>query len=155
MSSVANHFGVSPDTVRKWLRQGCPGKVGSGGRNGKYDLKEIDNWCKTNGRGPYYDDQRGETSQTKAELELRKLEIECRQKEFKLKKEQGEYIRKDAVLSEFMEQNANIRSRLEAMPAELAASYPPEMRVDMIADTRHKIGLILKELEERADGRVL
>ena len=62
----------------------------------------------------------------------------------------AELVRKDAVLPAVMQQYAQVRSRLEALPEELAGSYPPEIRVDLISDSKHKIQLALRELETQA-----
>ncbi len=68
---IAAHYGVSTETVRRWIRQGCPAKrLGRAKRGGNFrlDLEAVESWhdkldmtCVT-----CYDDKH-ENKNTKAE----------------------------------------------------------------------------------------
>lgn len=44
VDDVAEHFGVSPRTVWRWLKRGCPHKRPGGG-GPRFNLAEVNEWA--------------------------------------------------------------------------------------------------------------
>lgn len=143
MAEVASFFGISSTTIySSWKVRGMPGS------DGAYDLGEIARWYVK-----WQPKQGGDSGgdKTKTELECEKLEIENERRRLKLEMERGKLVLREATILEQEHVNHRIRSRLEAIPEELAASLPPELRADYLGDAKQKISLVLRELESYAD----
>ncbi len=119
------------------------------GEKGAWDLSEIAKWRlarvphrKAAAAGDGSDDD------SKTALECEKLRIDNEHRALKLAKARGALVERDAVAVAISQMFHRVRSRLEALPDELASSWPPEIRADSLADSREKVALALKDLEE-------
>lgn len=151
-SQVAEFFGVTPTLVnRDWAHQGMPGS------RGNYPLDEIAQW--RDGRlretlrpGPSQEDK---DLQERLEIaQVEKAEFDAKLQELKLRSARGELVNRDAAKAEVEEMFHRVRARLEQIPQEVAGTVPPELRADVIADWRHKVSLVLKEMEGWGDGEL-
>lgn len=149
MPEVAEFFGVSPTAVqRDWRRQGMPGE------NGRYPLNEIAKWKIQRERDqnrPKISDEQKSLRERLDEAEVLKAEFDARLKELKVAEAEGRLIDKETAIAEIEEMFHRVRARLEQIPQELGTTIPPEIRADLIADMRHKLQLVLREMEGWAD----
>jgi len=139
LGSVQRFFGISRPTVKEWKNQGMPSAHGS------YDLREIFKWWLSSGK---FRHAAAAVMQKKgSSLDDEKLAIEIELKRLKLQREAGELVSRVAALATVESMFHRIRARLEAIPDELGASLPVNTRAVFIDDTKTKIRLILREME--------
>jgi hypothetical protein len=81
------------------------------------------------------------------ELEKEKLALGNARLALKLEQESGALVERKAVWAGVTQVFHRIRSRLQAIPAEIGSSVPPDQRAQIIATWKEKIVLILSELE--------
>lgn len=144
---IAAFFGIALKEFHKWVADGCPGRT----RGGTYDLWWIFRWrlqdlaTKAAGRTGAPKDA------SKAEQERIKLIIANQKGLLELQQMQGELVSRKDAISHFEQMANRIRQRLEAIPAELVAGVPQEIRADLLADANHKVRLVLTEIASWSD----
>lgn len=149
MAQVAEFFGVSPTAVqRDWRRRGMPGS------ERHYPLDEIARWkiAQERERLTRPDPEQDDLAERLELAEVLKAEADAKLKEYKVAEAEGRLIDKAEAIAEMEEMFNRVRARLEQIPQELGTTIPPEIRADLIADMKHKIQLVLRELEAWADG---
>ena len=121
------------------------------GERGHWPLDEIARW-----RIQYERERKSsrqidpEQQDLKSRLELAevlKAEADASLKELKLQLESGELVNREEAIATMEEMFHRVRARMESIPQELGTTFPPEMRSDLIADLRHKVRLVLREME--------
>ena len=132
---VADFFSVSRQTVFEWKNKGMP-TLDDG-----YDLKEVLKW-----RDAWAAKQNSEIETDIEREEYLKMKAERQTKQAKLAGYVGKVIEKSIVITLLSSFAAVVRSRLQAIPGELAASIPPEFRHDLMIELEQKISLILTEM---------
>lgn len=135
---IAELYGVAVKTVDNWSTEGMPG---SGTTR---DLGEVVRWRRAR-------DKHGDGDVSKAELEKEKLRIANEHAELKLREARGELISRPGAEASFTALINSVRSRLEAMPEELASGLPGDQRADFVADAKNKVRLVCKEMESWAE----
>lgn len=141
-------LGVNRKTIHEWRSKSTFPRPTVTGKTEKWDVLDVFYWVfVTHLRHLGEGGGNLPAAARKAELECVKLEQENERRQIKLEAERGKYVLRDAIYAEIESMFHRIRSRLEAVPDELASTVPPELRPDYLADARHKMGLVLKELE--------
>lgn len=139
---MGEFFGVNRRTVAEWAARGMPG----GDR--LYPLDEIARWLRatiwTNTAPPAGEDG----GDSKDALEREKLQLENEARRLKLRKTAGELVSRSAAIAQVEQLFALLRARWEALPEELGAAAPPDVRADLIADWRSRIDLMHRDLEK-------
>ena len=111
-------FGVSTNTIKTWLRKGCPAdKPGTNGRAWVLNLTDMIRW--QNDQTRIRAESKGREDDVE-EARRRKLVAEAELSEIQVKKERGEVI--DIELSGKMLDKvlANVTAKLLAMPHKVA-----------------------------------
>jgi hypothetical protein len=138
-AEVAKVLGVGERQVAQYLADGCPGEQGA------YSLPEIIAWCKSHAWKPRR--AAAINSDDAAELELRQLQVKVERETLKLRTEAGELINRDSVLAAVEQIFVRVKNRVEAIPEELAAQLPANIRVEQLSAWKQKLALVLKEME--------
>ena len=112
------------------------------GAEGAWPLNLIAQWriAKAERRGLAAGDENSQA------LLREKMRIDIERKQLELDEQKGLLGRKDEMLADVTEAFATVRTRLEAIPGEMASSLPPEIRDATLADWRGRIRVTLKEL---------
>ncbi len=132
--AVARLFNVRLETVIAWEKtRGMPVRS-----DGHYDLYDIMRW--------YEERQSVKKGGSHNTLAKEKLQLEIATKRLKLQKEAGELVSRAAAESKIETMFALVRTRLQAIPDELAATVPAKLRAQFVADCGHKIQLILRAM---------
>jgi phage terminase Nu1 subunit (DNA packaging protein) len=142
LAGVQRFFNCSHQTSKEWRNQGMPVRD-----DGKYDLKAIFDWWLSKGKWRHTSHGKEAIAKARAPLEEQKLEVEVDHKRLKLARDKGELVERELAHATVEEMFHRVRTRLEAIPEELAASMPPEIRAAMVDDARSKIRLILRQME--------
>jgi phage terminase Nu1 subunit (DNA packaging protein) len=142
LTAVARFFSVARPTVTEWRNSGMPVRD-----DGRYDLSMIFHWWKDSEKGTR---TKGTSSKPPASLETQKLEIEIAHKRLKLQMDAGELVNRELAYSTIESMFHRVRTRLEAIPEELSSSLPPDIRATYIEDSKQKIRLVLREMENWA-----
>ena len=110
---MAGILGISPTTLDRYVQAGCPFlEKGSGRREYRFNTAEVIRWVLARGATPaggQTDDTRRRYNQAAAEL-----------KEFQLAQKRGSMIRVEDAAAIIEDELANVRSRLLAMPHNVA-----------------------------------
>ena len=135
-----------------WRGKGCPGKCQHG-----YPVTAVIQWAKDHvwrngpGMNPVdHGDADADPMSLKSRYdiaEVLKMEFEAELKRLKVAKEKGLLVDRESVKAFVEEMFHRVRARLEQIPQEVATTVPPEIRADVMADFKHKISLVLRELE--------
>lgn len=146
---VVGLFGIARSTFDQWLANGLPGKV-EGGWDLLWIIRHLQQErakARMNRTGGVTgDDDPG--SRTRGELEKEKLEIQNRALMLELRKKQEELIEVAAVESEVRSMITAVRQRLQAIPGELAAMLPTELRAEFVDDAAHHMENVCREMSE-------
>lgn len=124
------------------------------GDNGCYPLDEIARWKIEQERARLRPTVSDEDQSLRERLELAevlKAEFDADLKRMKVAEAEDRLIDKETAIAEIEEMFHRIRARLEQIPQELGTTIPPEIRADLIADMRHKVSLVLREMEGWAE----
>ncbi len=149
LTEAASFFGVGKETLRTWISRGCPASVGGAGERGEYDLGAMLKWCRTNiwtARQSHETGDGGDGDESKAALVREKLRVEIEQRQLSLARARGALVDREAAKAEVRRLFACVRARFEAVPGEMATAVPPDLRADVLADWKHRVRLVLKEL---------
>lgn len=144
LAEVADFFGLASQTVREWRG----GSNAMPGAEGKWDLREITQWkiAKLNKHsGP-------EDEASERELKRQREAIRIEDARLDLAKKKGELIDRNEALADLSEACGEIATRLQALPAEMAASEAADVRDVKLAEWKEKINLTLKSLERIGHG---
>lgn len=141
LAEVATAFGVHEATVRTWRMEGLPGT------EGLWHLPTIIQWriAKAERRSGVPEDESERASRRKSAA------IKASRDEIKLQLETGKLVERDAVEAKLLSMFSVIRARLQALPGEIAASVPAEVRGQVMEESSAKVIQALKELAKRAD----
>ncbi|MHB8953342.1 MAG: hypothetical protein ACYC4U_10270 [Pirellulaceae bacterium] len=141
LSDVARLFGVSGNTAKEWKNvRGMPVEP-----DGSFDLVAIHAWWRDR-QAPK--EKPAET--TKIDLEKRKLSVECERRELALEEARGKLVNRDLMKAAVREMFHRVRARLQAAPEELGSGLPAEIRPGYIEEAKHRVRLILQELNSWA-----
>lgn len=137
-AAVAAFFDVSRRTVEDWKTKGMPVR---GER--QYEVGEIARW-----RASF---QKRDISDSDIEkrlkvAETRKTEAAATVGEVRAKRAIGEVMETRFTVAALGTMAAMVRARLQAIPGEMASSFPPEIRHDLMLEIEQKISLALIEL---------
>ena len=138
-SEIAAHFGVSTQTITKWVQRGMPG------RHGKWDIGKIAAWLETRKR------ERAEFSDLKEEevrARIRKLEAEATAKEYENRVTEGLLVYRDDVEQEVSEHIIFARSTLDRIPDAVRLELPIEVREPITQLIRNMIHAALVAISE-------
>jgi len=127
-TEVARHYGVNEDTVSAWHRRdGFPGRRATpeGHTDGYYRTDEIDAWLAT--RAPHAHGG-GSVESERAKL----ISIQCRERELRLQKAQGELIEVETVKA-FM---ARMINQAGALIDELPDRVMSHLQADLSTELR-------------------
>lgn len=149
---VAAFFGKKRRAVDEWKNHGMPWS------KGRYDLSAITAWLlerreNSAGHSPRVggDELNGhdENLQQRMELaEVLKAEADAALKMVKLRASLGELVERAIVEADIRTLFNQVRHRLQAIPEEVAGSFPPDVRLDLTLDLTTKLELVLQELAE-------
>jgi phage terminase Nu1 subunit (DNA packaging protein) len=110
---MAGILAISPTTLDRYVQAGCPFlEKGSGRREYRFNTAEVIRWVLARGATPAggHDDTRRRYNQAAAEL-----------KEFQLAQKRGSMIRVEDAAAIIQDELANVRSRLLAIPYNVAS----------------------------------
>lgn len=139
VDQVAKFLGLARRQVDNYLARGAPGKTADG-----YDLSAMVLWCKENIWLP-------KATSAKADLETEKLKNDVAASRIKVLKEAGLVITREAATAA-MEQAFNVvRTKLEGLGDELAATVPPEHRDEVRRSVKHRVSIMLREMSQAGD----
>ena len=135
LATVAEFFAVHEQTIKGWRSEGLPES------DGGWNLREIVRWriARAEKRG-------ADTDESSRALMREKLRLDIERRQLELNEQKGLLIRKDEALADITEVFAIMRTRAEAWPAEIASSFPPELRDSLLVDLKAKVRSFLKEL---------
>ena len=139
LTAVQRFFDKSETTVHAWKNQGMPVR-----EDGRYSLKDIYDWYRSSGKMARVE---GAELPADAALQKQKLEIDIASRRLKYNRELGALVDREAAKAAVTQLFHKVRTRLLAAPEELGSALPPDIRATYTADARHKIDLILKEME--------
>ena len=140
LTAVQRFFGVSRTSTKEWKNSGMPVRS-----DGRYDLKEVFDWWLASERYTYA--VTAGASQSSDDLEHAKLAIEVDHKRLKYLRELNELVDRGAAKAAVAQMFHRVRARLLAAPEELASSLPAEIRSGYIEDAKHRVSLVLREME--------
>ena len=110
---MAGILGISPTTLDRYVQAGCPVlEKGSGRREYRFNTAEVIRWVLARGATP----ARGQTDDTRRRYNQAAAEL----KEFQLAQKRGSMIRLEDAAAIIADELANVRSRLLAMPHNVA-----------------------------------
>jgi len=138
-SLLANELRISLPMVKTYFARGMPGVS-----NGGYDSGACIDWLREPGN-PW--GRIAAKDEDKEELEKEALRVKIDRDKLKLEQESGALVERKAVWAGVMQVFHRIRSRLQAIPAEVGSSVPPDQRAQIIAVWKEKIVLVLSEME--------
>jgi hypothetical protein len=141
LTAVQRFFSVSRTATKEWKNADMPVR-----EDGRYDLKAIFDWWLA-GEKYQYAVTAGASRRSPDDLETAKLEIEVDHKRLKYQRELGDLVQREAAKAAVAQMFHRVRARLMAAPEELASSLPADTRSGYIADAKHRISLILREME--------
>lgn len=153
INKAAAFFGVTPSTYQRWLDLGLPAKTDRG-----WDLLWALRWRfrrlveeqrgQGQGRGGLTDID-GDKSH--GELTKDKLLIHNTKAMLELRKLNDELIEVSAVEAEVRSMITAVRQRLQALPGELAAGIPPELRAEFVSDAGHVVENVCRQMAAWAE----
>jgi phage terminase Nu1 subunit (DNA packaging protein) len=140
LTAVQRFFSISRTAAKEWKNTGMPVR-----EDGRYDLKAIHDWWLASEKYQYA----VSAGQLKSEDDLKraKLQIEVDHNELKYLRARGELVNRDAAKAAISQLFHRVRSRLSAAPEELASSLPADVRTGYIEDAKHRVALILREMQ--------
>lgn len=137
LSQVAEFFGVTEQAAKQWRGGAKP----MPGEQGNYNLKAIAQWltAKRNYRNMPEDESNRHAmrEKIKVETERKLLELDLRR---------GKLVEREAVAAVNRELFSLVRVRLEALPGEIASSFPADFRARAMEESGLKVTAALKEL---------
>ena len=136
--ALAAELRLSSKQVQQYLTRGMPG------RDGHYDHRECLDWLREPGN-PWA--QHRPRDESRDDLEKEKLALGNARLALKLEQESGALVERQAVWAGVMRVFHRVRCRLQAIPAEVGSSVPPDQRAQIIATWKEKIVLVLSEME--------
>ena len=139
-SEAGRFFDVSRQTIWEWRQRGMPVTT-----DDRFDLSAIAQWRETTRKR----DQASNGSDLDARqklAEVKKLEAQARHADIRAKKAAGEVVNRDAIAALICIFVASVRTRIQAMPGEVATSIPLDFRHDLMIELEQKFGLILTEM---------
>lgn len=143
-TALAAELRINRKQVQGYLARGMPG------HDGEYDTWACLDWLREPGN-PW--GRIAAKDEDKEELEKEQLRVKIDRDKLKLEKEAGSVVDREAILAKFTRMGHRIRSRLQAIPAEIGSSVPPDQRASIIATWKEKIVLVLSEIEHwEGDG---
>lgn len=148
-TELAQHYGASRNAVDKWTsRPDFPG-----GRRGPWMQAEVDTWLQQirSPAAPGLDDNaaecdRRQLAEKRLRAEIAKLLEEVRAKQLRNNVLEGRLGEREEYERSAAELCGRIRLRLEAIPGEMQMLFPRELQVELTAEVRAKIHLILTEM---------
>lgn len=141
---LASVLRVGERTIHAWRNAGMPTR----GR-GEFELGEVIEWARANVWTSKVNDSTEEGERLRA-AELLKAEATAARAALRFRKEAGELIERAVAISLLCTQAAMVRTRLQAMPGEIASSFPPELRHDLMLELENKICLVLIDMRNQS-----
>lgn len=135
LAEVAEFFSCHPQTIKSWRSEGMPGSERA------WPLGEIVRWRISRAERRGSDANEGQRA-----LMKEKLRIEVERKKLDLAEREGLFVFRSAVEDELREMFNFIRVRLQALPGEIAASVPADVRALVMEESTAKVVTALKEL---------
>lgn len=143
-AEIAKHLGLADHkSVREHRDRGMP--IGS--------LIAAKDWYERNVVGSAGGDdpatgKKRSPGERKLAAEARIKEADAAKKELLVRKLRGELVSRDSVERWVSKAFAEVKSRLEALPDEVAGVLPPDQRASVANDMRESIALALMRLSE-------
>lgn len=137
LQEIATLSGISYTSVRGWAKtQGFPVEP-----DGSYSIWEIATWRAARQPAPVVQNDDDETDRD----ELRK-EIQNRLLLLKLGEKSGELVSRSQAKAEITRMFHLLRTRLEAIPDQVATGLPPDLQPEIAADWKRQIELLCREI---------
>ena len=109
------------------------------GEQGAWPLDKIAQWRQAKSKPA--------ATHTKADKELRKLDLDIAERELKIQRITGSLVSRVAAKTELRQQHSAVKARLEAIPEEMVSSLPPDLQAESLATWQDKIELICKQID--------
>lgn len=144
LKELAAFLGVSPNTIRHWFRRpDWPARDEERG----FDLAKVHRWMLEREKAKTKPVAAGDgDDKSAAQLAKDKLAVDVETRKLRLMKEAGELVLRKNAYATIEQMFHRVRTRLQAIPEELASSLPAEVRAEYVHDGKHKIRLILTEM---------
>ena len=146
-SKLAEIFGVSVDTVSAWAKRGCP--VLERGRKGvewKFNTASVSGWLVQQAQEPPASEGDARPAPNFDKERARREQIDADLAELKLRKERGELIELETILSAVRSEYAVVRTRFGSLPGRLAPQIDPERAIELQPVIADQVDDILREL---------
>ncbi|WP_430430204.1 terminase small subunit [Oceanicaulis sp.] len=149
-AKVAEIFGVAVDTVSAWVKRGCPVlQIGRKGIQWKFNTADVSDWLVQDAlrqaTSPDGEDANAEAINIAVE-KARREQYEADLAELRLRKERGELIELETIMSAVRSEYAVVRTRFGSLPGRLAAQLDPERAIELQPVIADQVDDILREL---------
>ena len=143
LQEIATLSGISYTSIRQW------GKVADFPRepDGTFSIWAIATWRE---KRLHAESAPQDGSDENLDRVERQLDIE--HKRLKLRVVAGKLVSRAASKATVEQLFHAVRTRIEALPEELATAVPAEVRARVITDCRHKVQLACREMEAWSDA---
>jgi phage terminase Nu1 subunit (DNA packaging protein) len=149
VSKAAIALAISPDTLRDWIRDGCPTWSDNGVL--QVDLEKARKWAKDNGKrkadvaagAPNTDDAKG-----------RKLLAEAQLAEAKLAKIKGELVHYETYRQLWLENVKTLQVKLLGLGSSLAAQLVGQDASEIETQILARVHQIFRELSDPSPSKV-
>lgn len=151
MSEVAQAFGVSAKTVRHtWRRDGMPGEAKRGTTAGnRFPLADILIWWLKWQRKTSESRGRNEATDRKQIADAERAELAAMRERRALEREQGEWVSKAQVRSEWNAGLAVLSNDILGIPRDIKPLLPAKIAVDTTQEIERLLRLALVRISER------
>ena len=146
-SKLAEIFGVSVDTVSAWVKRGCPAlERGRKGVEWKFNTASVSGWLVEQAQEPSPPEGDARPAPNFDKERARREQIDADLAELKLRRERGELIELETILSAVRSEYAVVRTRFGSLPGRLAAQIDPTRAIELQPIIADQVDDILREL---------
>src|ERR1044071_3955471 len=121
VDDISGAHAVDPETVRRWVRRGCPADVGGRGRGHRLNSAEVAGWMQENGiTGEEGRPVEGGNSPDLEKARLRKENALAAKYELQVQRERGELVTVAEVKQFNTRMLTTFRNKLRGIPASVS-----------------------------------
>jgi len=148
LAAIGREFDFAPETIsRRWKDGGMPIEP-----DGRYDLVSIGVWvgARRGGKG-----ESEENPLTGPSLRKKEVDVEIKEEELINRRRRnalaaGDYVQRASVDRLFANLFSFVRDELTRIPMELKASFPKNVRNDLVEQLRVRLNLVLTTIKRQS-----
>lgn len=144
-ADVCDMFEISDRQLQRWVKKGVPHDGGGKGKPRKFNVDEVAAWMRDNNVGTDDPDDPDELRAAK----IRKENALADKHEIAVEVSRGLLVEAEAVEREWIRIATVIRTKLESLPASVAASLEGRSAVEIEHVLDDRIREVLTELSQR------